>query len=121
MSKLRHADVVLEVACRSKERPRFHGHAYHSKEYKAWLRQTRALMSEWWIDQPLAKVKVVCAHFYGPARGDVDNKLGAVLDAGTGVIWQDDNVNVVDFATTRWTKAGTKEQRIHLKVIWTEP
>jgi len=119
MAGLRCADVVLEIGSRSKERPRFGGsHAYHSKGYREWLRQCKALMSEWWLEAPLEQVTTVCAHFFGPAQGDVDNKLGAVLDAGTGVIWKDDNVRCISKCTTQWTKASKKEARIHLKIVW---
>lgn len=120
MPKLRQAEIVLEVACKSKERPRFSGHAYKAEAYRQWLEQTRALMSEWWIRPPLEKVRMVHVHFFGPAVGDVDNKLGAVLDAGNGVIWRDDNVKIIPCAVPRWTKAPRKEQRIYLKVVWTE-
>lgn len=119
MSHLRSADVVLEISARSKERPRFaRGHAHLSTGYRDWLENCRALMSEWWLEPPLSTVRVVCAHFFGPAQGDLDNKVGAVLDAGNGLIWVDDNVQCIPVCTTRWTKASRKEARIHLKVVW---
>jgi len=41
-----------------------------------------------------------------------------VLDAGNGLIWQDDRVGVLPTLALRWTKTTTTNQSIYMKVIW---
>jgi len=87
---LRHEDVFLPIRPMSKARPRLAAGKvpYHDKVYTEWMKSCRALMGEWWAHPPLKFVNCLIVHFYGPARGDLDNRLGSVLDAGNGLIWQ---------------------------------
>ena len=88
------ADLCLSIRPISKARPRsFMGQSrpYTDKVYKEWLGQCRALMGEWWTNPPLTHINCLICHFHGPARGDLDNRLGSLLDAGNGLIWKDDN------------------------------
>ena len=78
----------------------------------------RAMMSEWWVEPPLTEVTVIYLKMSGPARGDLDNLAGAVLDAGTGLIWVDDRVNVIKALAVNWEKAKTNAQTIHLEIHW---
>lgn len=120
--RLRHADVFLPIRPMSKARPRLAaGKApYHDRAYREWKDQCRALMAEWWTEPPLEYVNCLIAYFYGPARGDLDNRLGSVLDAGNGLIWADDNVKVINRCAMRWIHDRPSNSRIYLKVIWTE-
>ena len=120
--RLRHADVYLPIRPMSKARPRLAaGKApYHDRVYREWKDRCRALMGEWWTDPPLKHVNCLIAHFYGPAQGDLDNRLGSVLDAGNGLIWTDDNVKVIGRCAMRWIHDKPIKSRIYLKLIWTE-
>jgi Holliday junction resolvase RusA-like endonuclease len=93
---------------------------YTDKVYKEWLGQCRALMGEWWTAPPLTHINCLICRFYGPARGDLDNRLGSVLDAGNGLIWKDDNVTVIGNIAMHWTHASPKEASIYMKIIWDE-
>jgi Holliday junction resolvase RusA-like endonuclease len=93
---------------------------YTDKVYKEWLGRCRALMGEWWANPPLAHINCLICHFYGPARGDLDNRLGSLLDAGNGLIWKDDNVTVIGSVAMRWTHASPKNASIYMKIIWDE-
>jgi len=107
----------------SKARPRSYmgqSRPYMDKAYKTWKEQVRALMGEWWTDPPLPHINCLICTFVGPARGDLDNRLGAVLDAGNGLIWKDDNVTVINSVAMRWKHASEKDAHIYLKIIWDE-
>jgi Holliday junction resolvase RusA-like endonuclease len=88
------------------------------KEYKDWKRKVRAYMGEWWIDPPLKHINCMVVNFYGPCRGDLDNRIGSVMDAGNGLIWADDNVNVIRAIAARHVKSSVKEAHIRMKLIW---
>jgi Holliday junction resolvase RusA-like endonuclease len=118
---MRSADFELRVPLMSKARPRMPrggGRPYMPKAYMDWKANVRAILAEWWTVAPLEKVNCLCLVFRGPARGDLDNMAGAVLDAGNGLIWQDDRVGVLPTLALRWTKTTTTNQSIYMKVIW---
>ena len=115
------ADFELRVPLMSKARPRSPrggGRPYMPKAYMQWKATVRALMSEWWAVPPLEKVACLVLHFKGPARGDLDNLAGAVLDSGSGLIWTDDRVSVMPTMALRYVKAPVADSSIYMKVIW---
>lgn len=118
---LRSADFRLSVPLMSKARPRTPrggGRPYMPKAYMEWKARVRAILAEWWTIPPLDKVRRLVLVFHGPARGDLDNLAGAVLDAGNGLIWRDDRVTVIPAQSTRFVRASRDDQSIHLRVIW---
>ena len=118
-TRLQQRALVLEVAPKSKERPRFNGRVAHlSHKYRDWLGNCSALMSEWWIDPPLDEVLCLHCHFYGPAIGDNDNLIGSVMDAGNKIIWRDDSVTVIKKIIAMHTKTKKVNAHIRLEVIW---
>jgi Holliday junction resolvase RusA-like endonuclease len=88
------------------------------KAYMDWKANVRAVLGEWWTIEPLDEVRCLLLSFRGPARGDLDNLAGAVLDAGNGLIWRDDRVGVLPTLALRWTKTPKADQSIYIKVIW---
>jgi len=115
------ASYLFTIPLMSKARPRSipgQVRPYMPAKYKAWLKNMRSRMAEWWVEPPLTEVSVVYMKLSGPARGDLDNLAGAVLDAGTGLIWSDDRVNVIRSLAVGWEKAPIKEQSIHLSIHW---
>ena len=118
---MRTADFELRVPLMSKARPRMlrgGGRPYMPKAYMDWKADVRAILAEWWTIEPLDDVRCLCLSFRGPARGDLDNMAGAVLDAGNGLIWLDDRVGVLPTLALRWTKTPKANQSIYMKVIW---
>lgn len=118
---MRHADFMLRVPLMSKARPRTPPHGgrpYMPASYMAWKKTVRALLSEWWTVPPLTDVRCLVLSFRGPARGDLDNMAGAVLDAGNGLVWQDDRVGVMPTLALRFVRAPLKDSSIYIKVIW---
>lgn len=105
----------------SKARPRFSGHAYTDKVYAKWKGDVTAFLQEWWTDPPLNQLNVLVAHFYGPARGDLDNRVGSVLDAAKGVLFTDDAVTVIPALVLKHIKAPARDARIYLMLVWEEP
>ena len=120
----------LSVQCReiwlpfrpvSKERPRFgKGRAYMTGTYQKWKGNVNAYLSEWWTGEPLTRVKLVVVHFYGPSRGDLDNRVGSLLDAAKGVLFSDDSVTVIPALVLRHIKTPTKEARIYMMIVYEE-
>lgn len=118
---MRTADFELRVPLMSKARPRFNrrtGAVYNPEAYEDWKATVRAILAEWWTIEPLDEVRCLCLSFRGPARGDLDNLAGAVLDAGNELIWRDDTVAVMPTLALRWTKTPKADQSIYMKVIW---
>ena len=117
------AAFVLPLPLQPKARPRFaRGKAYTEEKYGEWMRQCKAILSEWWVRPPLQKDEVIAVHFLfrGPGTSDLDNLQGAVMDAGNGIIWADDRVTVLRRIEAEWEKAPKNDQSIHLIVIWNE-
>lgn len=105
----------------SKARPRFSGHAYTDKVYASWKKDVTAYLQEWWTEPTVDRVNVLIAHFYGPARGDLDNRVGAVLDALVAAnVISNDTVGVIPALVLRHIKAPVKEARIYLMLLWEE-
>ena len=118
---MRTADLLLPYRPMSKPRPRAtikQSRPYMDKVYAEWKRQVRAVMGEWWVQPPLTQINCLIFTFRGPARGDLDNRVGAVLDAGNGLIWKDDNVTVIPAIAARWIKTPVKESSVYIKIIW---
>ncbi len=115
--------LVLRVPLMSKARPRsFSGQKvpYMPKAYKDWKANVRAQMAEWWTDEPLELVNVLCLRFHGPCRADLDNLMGAVLDCGNKLIWKDDRVSVIGKIVAQHHRAKAEESSIELR-IWYFP
>jgi len=116
-------EFVLPLRPISKARPRsFQGQArpYMPVTYKNWIKDARMHLSEWWVDEPLEHVQMMYVNFYGPARGDLDNRVGSLLDAMNGLVIKDDNVNVLPRMRLSFTKTKTAEACIVIRLVWGE-
>ena len=115
-------DLCLRLRPISKARPRsFRGQSrpYTDTTYKNWLKDAKTLLEEWWIWPPLEHVYLMEVEFYGAARGDLDNRLGSVLDAMVQAkVITDDNVNVIPHVRMHFVKAKTADARINIKLTW---
>tara|TARA_R100000781_G_scaffold105085_1_gene68891 strand:- start:4213 stop:4590 length:378 start_codon:yes stop_codon:yes gene_type:complete len=123
MGMLKSQEIILPLRPISKPRPRsFMGQRrpYNDPIYKRWIEKAKAHMSEFWMKKPLDYVTNLNVTFMGPARGDLDNRLGAVLDAGNEILWKDDNVKVIGCVTMKWFRTKEKEAHIVLNLVWEE-
>ena len=119
MQKLQRVCITLHVPLTSKARPRsFSGQKvpYMPAKYKKWKAEVRAQLAEWWTEPPLEKVKIVTLKFKGPARADLDNLMGAILDTGNGLIWKDDRLSIISKLYGEFEKAKEADSQIELKV-----
>ena len=120
--KMHSRELHIPLRPMSKERPRsFSGQRrpYMSRNYKLWMKDCVAVMQEWWVLPPLQKVEHIHIEHHGAARGDLDNKTGAVMDALVKAkVIIDDNVTVVDDRTERFVKAKVKEAHIIVRLEW---
>jgi Holliday junction resolvase RusA-like endonuclease len=120
---MRRAEFLFKVPLMSKARPRSApggGRPYMPPAYMKWKANLRGQMGEWWTLPPLTKVNVLVLTFSGPARGDLDNLTGAVLDSGNQLIWADDRVNVITSIAARWKKCKPADSSIYMQLIWEE-
>lgn len=117
--------LTLPLPLMSKARPRFTrtGRTYLPEAYRAWRHQAQDLLKGHWLafDLPTVCSGRVALTFYGPARHDLDNLVGAVLDAGlpdkaTGWrgCWRDDRVGVFPALQAEWIRS--RDQRIDLRI-----
>ncbi len=123
MRKMRRCCITLNVPLMSKARPRsFSGQKvpYMPAKYKKWKAEVRAQLAEWWTDPPLEEVQIVAIKFMGPARADLDNLMGAVLDCGNKLIWDDDRVSIISRLYGEFKKTKESNSQIQLK-IWYLP
>ena len=115
-------DLCLRMRPISKARPRsFQGQSrpYMPIVYKNWLKDAKTLLEEWWVWPPLERVHLMEVEFHGAARGDLDNRLGSVLDAMVQAkVITDDNVNVIPNVRMSFVKAKTADARINIKLTW---
>jgi Holliday junction resolvase RusA-like endonuclease len=121
---MRDAEFLFRVPLMSKARPRSApggGRPYMPQAYMKWKSNLRGLMGEWWTIPPLENVSALILTFSGPARGDLDNLAGAVLDSGNDLIWTDDRVNVVHAIAARWKHCKPADSSIYMKIIWEDP
>ena len=120
MPAMVHQRFTLNVPLMSKARPRSTDQKkpYMPATYKKWKSLVRAQLAEHWTDPPLQKVEVLTFKFFGPARGDLDNLMGAVLDAGNRLVWEDDRVSIISKLHGEHEKAKTDEQKIEIRLWW---
>lgn len=134
LSSMPRVEFTIPIAPKSKERPRFlQGQKipYMDPKYKQWKKDVWSLASEFWTQDPLKKCKAIIVIFHGPARGDLDNLLGGVLDALTSVkakkgkqlyeprLFEDDNVKVIDDIHLRWVHEPKKDNaKIYFQVFY---
>lgn len=83
-------------------------------KYKKWKAEVRAQLAEWWTDPPLDRVEMVTLKFKGPARADLDNLMGAILDCGNQLIWKDDRVSVISKLYGQFEKRKEADSQIEL-------
>lgn len=123
MARMVHRRITLHVPLMSKARPRsFSGQKvpYMPAAYKKWKADVRAQLAEWWVDAPLETVNVLSLRFSGPARADLDNLMGAILDCGNKLVWRDDRVSVISRIVGEHKKAKAEESTIEIR-IWYLP
>ena len=123
MGRMQQARIVLHVPLMSKSRPRsFRGQTtpYMPAAYKKWKKDVRSQLAEWWTQPPLELVNVVSMKFSGPARADLDNLMGAILDCGNDLVWIDDRVSVISRLIGHHQRAKEKDAQIELK-LWYLP
>jgi Holliday junction resolvase RusA-like endonuclease len=122
VSTLQVSSFELRLPLQPKARPRFsgQGRAYTDSRYREWMQSARAILGEWWTLPPLDqnKVVVVSVLFRGPGVSDLDNLLGAVLDAGKGVLWVDDRVTIISRVEASWRQSTRADQSIKLSIVW---
>lgn len=111
---------TFDINLMSKARPRFSAGKvpYMPKEYMQWKKDLRALMAEWWTTPPLDHVDRIDLVFKGPARYDLDNLAGSVLDAGQGLVWTNDRCTVIPTLNLQWIKTKPANSSISLTVCW---
>lgn len=117
-------ELTLELPLKSKARPRFaKGRTYMPSDYRDWKEKAKTLLRSHWEREGLPTIvqaEHISLRFYGPARHDLDNLCGAVLDSGLPTkdwsgAWKDDRVTVFPSICASFTKSS--ESRIDVLII----
>ena len=116
------AQHTLDVPLMSKARPRSTAQRtpYMPARYKRWKADVRAQLAEWWIRPPVKEIAVLAFKFKGPARSDLDNLEGSILDAGNKLIWVDDRTSIIKKLWAEHEKAKQDESQIEIR-LWYLP
>lgn len=116
---------TLQVPLKSKARPRFAGgHGYLPRDYREWKDLCTLCIKAIWEQNSwdtVVSASTISFEFVGPARHDLDNLVGAVLDAGLPNerlgfrgAWVDDRVTVFPSISASFTKG--KPECIHCAI-----
>ncbi len=101
-----------------KARPRFCGHAYLPKAYRAWRDAATDILRHQWPHPPLEHIDHCEVQLFG-GRGmtDADNAAGSVLDAlvRAGIL-TDDRLRVLPSLSVHWQHAATGRIEVLLVV-----
>ena len=120
--------LTVDLPLMSKARPRCArgGHAYMPPNYREWKRQATDRLMAHWVDFDLPTLSAFEFHVtaYGPGRGDGDNLIAAMLDAGlpdkkTGWrgCWTDDRVTCCPALSFRWHRSKQPRWELLIKVL----
>lgn len=115
-------EFTLHVPLKSKARPRFAGgHGYLPRDYRQWKEKCTSCIKAIWDENgwtPIVAADTIVLDFVGPARHDLDNLVGAILDAGLPCprlgfagAWVDDRVSVFPSISASFSKG--KPECIH--------
>ena len=77
----------------------------------------RQMIKEQYKGLPLEGPIALEAKLYGEGRADADNIIGALLDAGKGLLWVDDRVSVITSLHVSWSKAKKVDSKWIIAII----
>ena len=104
--------LTLNMQPHPKERPRCfcrHGkaHTHNSDIYIAWQNEAQFSLRQQWEGEALLAVKKLSIQFYGNHAGkDLDNILGAVMDALVhSEVLAKDNLTCINHIETAWERS----------------
>jgi Holliday junction resolvase RusA-like endonuclease len=75
------------------------------KPYQDWRKECCHLLKNQWQQDPISHPISVDIECFGTARGDIDNYMGALFDAGRGIVWADDRASIIQKASITYFKA----------------
>jgi len=94
-----------------------YGAAYMPPAYKEAQRSIRKLIISQWGREPLSGPIGLNVKVYGEGRGDLDNIIGALMDAANSILWLDDRVSVIKSLSIEWEKAPRAQSRWVVQII----
>lgn len=111
-------ELTFNVPLFSKARPRVTTNGvFMPKQYMVNRRAMISQMKEQYEGQPLEGPLRLELNLFGEGRGDADNILGSLLDAGNGILWVDDRVSIISEIEVTWEKAKKIDSKWMLKII----
>lgn len=64
------------------------------------------------IDTPIRLDVKIC----GEGRGDADNIVGSLMDAGNKLLWSDDRLGVISELSVCWTRAPKSDSKWEVQI-----
>lgn len=100
--------LIIDQPLFSKARPRLtrSGHAYMPPAYKEAQRIMKKQLIAQWAGEPLHGPFLLAIQVHGEGRGDIDNIVGAFMDAAQGIVFVDDRVTEIPELVVCWEKAS---------------
>lgn len=74
-------------------------------------------MKEQYSGEPLPGPLRLEVTLFGEGRGDADNILGSLMDAGNNIIWSDDRVTIISEIEVTWTRAKKSDSKWLVSVV----
>ena len=101
-------ELTLDLYPYPKQRARVtHKGTFHIHAYQDWLKEAIFQLRQQWKSQPLQSISKLSVQFYGKsARSDLDNLVGAVMDALVKAeVIRNDNLTVINHLETAWERS----------------
>lgn len=111
-------ELVVNMPLYSKARPRVTARGtFMPKEYRVKQAEMVRQLKEQWDGPPLEGPLRLEIDLRGEGRGDADNILGSLMDAGAGILWTDDRISIIPEVSVTWEKASKSESQWLIRII----
>ena len=121
--------LSIDMPLHSKARPRMtrSGHTYMDPRYKAAREEMRRHLRRQWHRPPLEGPIALYVKLTGEGRGDADNIVGFLMDAGgplrdePAITWVDDRVSIISPVIVEWVRAPKAQSNWLIQIAKIDP
>lgn len=104
--------LTIDMPLFSKARPRVTSKGtFMPQEYQKKRQQMQWQIKRQYKGEPFEGPLKLDVSLFGEGRGDVDNIVGALMDAANGLLWVDDRVSVISEMHVTWKKAPRDQSK----------
>jgi len=104
--------LVFPMPLFSKARPRVTQYGvFMPKDYLDKRKQMITLIQEQYTGEPIETPIRLDVELFGEGRGDADNIIGSLMDAGNKLLWADDRLGIISEISVVWTKTKKADSK----------